>query len=470
MNEVRRRDLADQDLSPRKYSLETPGIGVPMLALWSVAIPALALLAIADTRMAIVAVLCVIMVTLVRANVWRMLLIASLLLLIATGTHWPLLAQVAAIWRMPMLGALCLMTWLTTPSGGRGSRQLVTVERWVVGGFYGLGFLAILSALWSVAPSVTVYASGFLICLALTLHGLIARRWRDMPTLVADVKALLVALLLPAFMSIGLYMTGDVSSIGVGSRFQGIFANPNQLGQFGMLSWGVSVALFKLTAKYRYLALGMLPAILVALSGSRTAIGGLLVGAAILYVLGRPSPSTRLFRLSMLGALVLTAAESLVVLLSQMLPSLNRVLSGGQGDDTFNGRTDIWSAVVELIMQRPLLGYGYGVTGRILSGETGLVGSYLSAESVHQGYLQIVFELGLLGMVALGALMVGSCIVLAEGLGSAKVIGLTVSVSVGLFSQFAESSFLWPTHYFPLVLWASVAALLAIRVEGREVA
>lgn len=465
MTESRHRVLADRGPLRGFTRLDGRGSEASALALWGLATPVLVLLAIADTRIGAIALAGGIMLTLVRANAWRVLLIASLLLLIGTSTHWPSIAQAAAIWRIPMLGALCLTTWLTTRSEPLRSRRLVTAERWVIGGLYGLSFLSLMSASWSVAPSVTIYSSGFLLCLVLTLHGLIAQRWRDMHTVEADVNALLVALMLPSVVSIGLYVLGDVASIGVGDRFQGVFANPNQLGQFGMLTWGLSMAVFKTTVKYRYLALGLLPALLVVLSGSRTALGGLVAGAAILYVLANRDPGKRLFRLSMLVVLVLTAG-SVLVRLGEVLPSLNRAITGGQADDSLNGRTGIWSVAIELIMESPLLGFGYGVTERLLSGETGSSGSPISASSVHQGYIQIVLELGFLGAVAFGAVMIGTCMVVVKGLGSPTTTGLAVLVLIGLITQLAESSFLWPTHYSPLVLWASLVALLVIPVKG----
>ena len=68
------------------------------------------------------------------------------------------------------------------------------------------------------------------------------------------------------------------------------------------------------------------------------------------------------------------------------------------------GRTQFWLGSLELAIEKPLLGYGYAVEGKIWedprfqSNKSGLwMGSAKS--SIHNGYLSVAIGLGLLGLI-----------------------------------------------------------------------
>jgi O-antigen ligase len=77
-------------------------------------------------------------------------------------------------------------------------------------------------------------------------------------------------------------------------------------------------------------------------------------------------------------------------------------------DPTLTGRTDIWSAVIELIYEKPVLGWGY----RAMWVPTDLVTMWVDKKtgewgvpSAHNAFLEITLELGILGLIALLLMM-----------------------------------------------------------------
>ena len=73
-------------------------------------------------------------------------------------------------------------------------------------------------------------------------------------------------------------------------------------------------------------------------------------------------------------------------------------------DPTLTGRTDIWSAVIELISERPVFGWGY----RAMWVPTDLVTMWVDMKtgewgvpSAHNAFLEVTLELGLLGLAGL---------------------------------------------------------------------
>lgn len=80
------------------------------------------------------------------------------------------------------------------------------------------------------------------------------------------------------------------------------------------------------------------------------------------------------------------------------------VILGSLGKDiTFTGRTDIWAAVVDKIWERPWLGYGYhvfwlGVTDGTIELWSPTVNKFIQPAHAHNGFLDLVLDLGFLGL------------------------------------------------------------------------
>ena len=73
-------------------------------------------------------------------------------------------------------------------------------------------------------------------------------------------------------------------------------------------------------------------------------------------------------------------------------------------DSTLTGRTDVWDAVIELISQKPVLGWGYRAmwvpTDSVTVWVDRRTGEW-GAPSAHNAFLEITLELGLIGLASL---------------------------------------------------------------------
>jgi exopolysaccharide production protein ExoQ len=106
--------------------------------------------------------------------------------------------------------------------------------------------------------------------------------------------------------------------------------------------------------------------------------------------------------LAVMGVLLLAIAGGLIY---QNLASILGLLGR---DITLSGRTDIWQAVFESIMRKPLLGYGYGAFWTGLQGESAnvILACGWMVPHAHNGFLEVWLQLGLLGLSLLIATLV----------------------------------------------------------------
>ncbi len=141
-------------------------------------------------------------------------------------------------------------------------------------------------------------------------------------------------------------------------RFRGLFGNPNAIGELmiatvasGLLCWPRLKRLQKsLCAMVLAAALAM-----AALADSRSALLAMMIGVA-LYVY---------WRYRALGLIGLCTALAAVGAVAIARGGLSEYVSRGLG--TLTGRTDIWSYAIGRIAERPILGYGYQVSGAIFA-------------------------------------------------------------------------------------------------------
>jgi exopolysaccharide production protein ExoQ len=98
--------------------------------------------------------------------------------------------------------------------------------------------------------------------------------------------------------------------------------------------------------------------------------------------------------LAIAGALVIAGAVSL---LSQNVEGILGLMGR---DLTFSGRTNIWQAVFDAVMQRPLLGYGYAAFWQGLQGASSNIILTLgwAVPHAHNGFLEVWLQLGFVGL------------------------------------------------------------------------
>lgn len=174
-------------------------------------------------------------------------------------------------------------------------------------------------------------------------------------------------------------------------------------------------------------------AIVVLLAGlivttSRSGALGLIAGVLVTVILSAPP---RYLRAAMAGSIVAVGAAALFILLSP-LRSLN--------DDPPELRAHLWQDALRMIAARPLTGWGEEATGlafgRFLSEDyAGLV----TFDRVHSGFLEIAATQGLIGLAALGWVIVTLGLGAWRGRVQPNVAGLAgalVGYSVWVFFNF----------------------------------
>lgn len=127
----------------------------------------------------------------------------------------------------------------------------------------------------------------------------------------------------------------------------------------------------------------------------------------------------------------------------------------GRNKNLTGRATDIWPVVLDAASRNPILGVGYGAAwglGREISAR-------VEVEQAHNGYLDIYFQLGIIGVVLLLAFLFSFCSIIRKEINSQSPWG-TFGISILIISLIynnSESSFIEYTSY----LW-NVMAYLAI--------
>jgi len=137
--------------------------------------------------------------------------------------------------------------------------------------------------------------------------------------------------------------------------------------------------------------------------------------------------------------------------------SVEGLLDTATGDASLTGRTNLWELVIEHVVDSPLLGVGYQsfwvVNGEAsaLSVFDGWVGQ---AQQAHNGYLDVVLQMGFVGLAAV-VLFLAAPLVDSNRIGDSD-FGITATYyslwAYGLLVNFVESSIAKTDH----IVWVYV--------------
>jgi exopolysaccharide production protein ExoQ len=308
--------------------------------------------------------------------------------------------------------------------------------------------VALVSVLWSYAPAVTLRRD--VAMLGTTLFGAyFATRYEPREQLRLLAWALGIAALLSLVFALAIPSYGIVYDEVRGESWQGIYGGgKNVLGRVMALSVLVFLLLALGKGKNRLVSwagLGLSVTLLL-MSNSVTSQLCVLTVVLLLPLYGalrwRYALATSFFVLAMLvgGGVASWVAANAELLLS----------SAGR-DLTLTARTDLWPAVIEMIRQRPWLGYGYGAFWLGWTGESAHVWLWnarigLEALHAHNGILEMWLNVGLIGL---------SVFVLQYLLAAGR------AVSWILHTEGVEG--LWPLAYMTFMLFYNISenALLA---------
>jgi O-antigen ligase len=145
------------------------------------------------------------------------------------------------------------------------------------------------------------------------------------------------------------------------------------------------------------------------LSRSSTSLMSAVLACSVMLLLLRTPGSLKRSMPYLIGGLsfiILLYALAMLKVVSGLEIILSPIPAITGKDLTFTGRSDIWAAVVTHIRMRPLLGSGFGAywTGPIPGTESFPVKAILHGfypGSAHNGYLDVINDLGAIGFVCL---------------------------------------------------------------------
>lgn len=271
--------------------------------------------------------------------------------------------------------------------------------------------LVVSSTLWSIHPEITI-RRGVGYILTVIVAALLPLRFGVTGSMkVLSVSFVISALGSFAFVAI-LPQYGIMHQADLEGCWQGVFLTKNLLG--AVMTVAIFVELYLLVRCprkewWRTITLSSFVTLLV-FSRSMTQ---LLV--ALAYVVG--AGAYLLWRRSGWRSLVAIATTTCTVFLGFAL-----VLSKPQSalqiigkDSTLTGRTAIWPAILELVEERPVLGWGYRAMWQPNDATTAIVDSVAGwgVPSSHNAILEIALELGWSGVVIMGIMI---CLAFRRGL------------------------------------------------------
>jgi O-antigen ligase/ABC-type amino acid transport substrate-binding protein len=300
---------------------------------------------------------------------------------------------------------------LATAFWGAGLRSLRPLLPLLV-----LPALGLVSALWSVEPRLTiarVISFGLLLVIGAGIATR-ASRDRDVIAVVGDWLSLLaVAVLITSLLA-------TLTSYGIAhGELRGIFENANGLGLYLGLNYPFVAASLERRGHARASLVALLAfGVIDVLSASRSGIVALLIGIVVYELArgrrGRVLPGVGVAVLAALALLlakpVLDGSGTATPGASSPIVSISapNAVGGAPGTtQTFasrltGARSEAWSATLGLVADRPLLGFGFGTGDRIFARYPDRAQFvFFEGANPNNGYLQLLLELGILGLIAL---------------------------------------------------------------------
>ncbi len=299
---------------------------------------------------------------------------------------------------------------------------------------FGFVGLCVLSSLWSADRPETFMSS--LLFLAITSYAfyMVMRYSLDEILVLLSIVFLLSGVVNIAF--VGAFPSYGLADEG---EWSGVFGSKNQLGYLATMGVPTLIITAMIRRRWRLLYLGgaaMLTGLLILSQSTTSLIATMLLTASL--------PVFRTFRAlyTLRGAAMLTVFGS-GLLMAVVATNQIGVIAGWAGKDpSLTGRTPLWAATLDVILERPLIGYGYQAAfGGYFSPthEVWILTNWEPADS-HNALLQIWVEVGLIGVVLFVA-------VLARAFSNGVRLAAIVPGPVGL----------WPIMVFSLAIVTGIS-------------
>jgi exopolysaccharide production protein ExoQ len=185
---------------------------------------------------------------------------------------------------------------------------------------------------------------------------------------------------------------------GHSDAWKGIFSAKNYLGNLALFFLTAAVSYRARTPFMRSLRISQILLCLTAIAFSRAATAYILTAIYLVYLVVMKTLHGFRKKDYLVVCLLLLVAFSAAIAAILIWPDFLFSLLGK--DVTLTGRTGIWSAVLDSIAKRPLLGYGYQAFWLGLEGESYrviLAVSWVLAQA-QNGFLDVMLEMGIAGL------------------------------------------------------------------------
>jgi exopolysaccharide production protein ExoQ len=320
-----------------------------------------------------------------------------------------------------------------------------------------LAGLALLSTAWSVEPMMTLRRSVLL--LASTMIAIyVGERYsiKAFTHLLAETLCLMIVLVFLVYLIAPEYVI-DYSAYG--GAWRGLSTYKNTFGEhMAVAVLLLALVRFRRFPWLRYVFL-LLAAGLLFLSRSATAmVCGVLTLAAV--------PLWRLMRGEQRWLVCVLVALTLVLGIYWVLAFPETIFQVLGRDATLTGRTDLWSKLLPVIANRPVLGYGYAAfwTGSNVEVLNVWIGAGRLVPIADNGYIDLCLSLGAAGLALFLCVFIGAFRKAMEYLGSER--GFAALWPVTYLCIFAADnmceSALLTRGTFPFLVFAIVTTSLAL--------
>jgi putative inorganic carbon (HCO3(-)) transporter len=324
------------------------------------------------------------------------------------------------------------------------------------------------SMLWA-ADADTARTTGVRFALGVLLIFVVFSAVREPRHLRWSVYAFVAGAVLSAFVGLAGITQADRADIYASGRLSGGISDPNELA--AILLPALALVLFMLVIENRVLVRLLLvgAAVVCALALFRTESRGGLVGLAVMLAAGISLAGPVRARATIVALATSGFALAYFALIAPP-QALARVTSFGAGGGT--GRPDLWAVALDITRAHPLLGVGAG-NFRVVEPSYAFRNRNLprfdlivdTPKVVHNMYLNILVELGLIGFILFAVLIVGAFIAAGRALrvfarvGDSEAEILARGLMVGTIGMLAAFFFLSAQYekQLPLLLGLLVA-------------
>jgi O-antigen ligase len=348
-------------------------------------------------------------------------------------------------------------------------------------GLAGLLVLCPLSAAWSIEPSATILRYISLIAIVLVCFAVASCGWQPRRLQQLTIPPLLF--ILAGSLIVGILYPDRIAEAGTDisqrNAWHGITHGKNEFGMIAAM--GVIIFANGALAREGRVLWSLVGAAIsftcLILSRSNTSLFSTIVAVGFMVLVMRVPVVRQRF-----SAVVAWSVAGLIVLyqlvIQNVLPGVNTLLAPIMSltgkDTTFSARTIIWQVVKEHIQGAPYLGTGYGAywLGPVQSSPSYVFVPMMNfyPTEAHNGYLDIVNDMGLVGLLFLLLFVVWY---LRQGLQLMRYDRAQAALYIALLFQemvinMSESDFLSRTSTFAILLLAATnlsRALVEVRTN-----